>query len=63
MNRTLLILIVLVLFLSFNLVLITRYRIVANEGYPTWEATRNFLLRSGEIKVDLPNKLDELDED
>lgn len=58
MNRTLLILIGLVLFLSINLVLITRYRIVANEGYPTWEATRNFLLRSGEIKVDLPNTIE-----
>ena len=58
MNRTLLILIGLVLFLSINLVLITRYRIVANEGYPTWEATRNFLHRSGEIKVDLPSTVE-----
>ena len=58
MKRTLLILIGLVVFLSINLVLITRYRIVASEGYPTWEATRNFLLRSGEIKVDLPNTVE-----
>lgn len=31
-----------------------RYRIAPGEGYPTWEAVRNMLIRDGEIVVTIP---------
>lgn len=34
-----------------------RYGFVASEGYPTWEAVRNYLVRDGEIVVRLPEGL------
>lgn len=32
-----------------------RYAVVPREGYPTWEAVRNFLLRDGQITVTFPD--------
>jgi len=58
MKRAIIILTGLLVFLSANLVLFTRYKIVANEGYPIWEATRNFLIRSGEIKIQFPDNVE-----
>jgi hypothetical protein len=40
------------LFAAF--LLFMRYSVVASEGYPTWEAVRNMLLRDGEIAITLP---------
>ena len=34
--------------------LILRYYFVVSEGYPTWEAVRNYLIRDGEIVVLFP---------
>lgn len=31
-----------------------RYGFVASEGYPTWEAVRNYLVRNGEVVIRLP---------
>lgn len=51
--------IVVVLPLAF--LLLMRYRVVPSEGYPTWEAVRNMLIRDGEIVIILPYGVSVLD--
>lgn len=34
--------------------LFMRYRVVVSEGYPTWEAVRNMLVRDGQIVITFP---------
>lgn len=54
MRRAFIIIPVLMLVLCGAFLLVLRYRVVADEGYPTWEAVRNFLIRDGEIVITLP---------
>ncbi len=54
MRRTIFILLVLVILLPAAFLLLTRYRFVVKEGYPTWEAVWNYLIHEGEIVIQLP---------
>jgi len=45
-----------VLLLSAFLLLM-RFWVVSNEGYPTWQAVRNILIRDGEIVIILPRSM------
>ena len=45
------------LVLSIVFVLVMRYWFVPREGYPTWEAVRNYLIRDGQIQIVLPDGL------
>lgn len=47
----------LAILLPAALLLSLRYRFAASEGYPTWEAVRNYLEREGEIVIRLPEGL------
>ena len=40
--------------LSTVILLFVRFVFVVGEGYPTWSAARNFLIRSGEIRIEIP---------
>ena len=54
MRRTIYIVLALMVMLPTALLLYTRYRFVVSEGYPTWEAVRNYFIRDGEIVIQLP---------
>jgi hypothetical protein len=34
-----------------------RYWIAPNEGYPTWEAVRNMIVRDGEVVIEVPDEV------
>jgi len=55
MKRAILIVLVLVVVLPSSFLLFMRYIVVASEGYPTWDAVRNMLVRDGEIVIMLPD--------
>ncbi|MDB4537616.1 hypothetical protein N9230_03270 [Akkermansiaceae bacterium] len=55
MKRVILIVFVLVVALPTALLLFMRYSVVSSEGYPSWEAVRNMLVRDGQIVITLPN--------
>ena len=57
MKRAILIALVLVVALPSAFLLLMRYRVVSSEGYPTWEAVRNMLMRDGEIVITLPDEV------
>jgi hypothetical protein len=43
------------------LLIFLRFFVVPREGYPTWEAARNILVRDGEIVIVLPDEMAVLD--
>lgn len=55
MKRAILTVLALVIAIPATFFLLMRYFVVANEGYPTWEAVRNMLERNGEIVIKLPD--------
>jgi len=57
MRRVIYILLGLVILAPAAFLIYMRYGFVASEGYPTWDAVRNYLVRDGEIVVHLPEGL------
>ena len=57
MRRAIYILLALAIVLPAALLISLRYGFAASEGYPTWEAVRNYLVRDGEIVIRLPEGL------
>lgn len=57
MRRAIYILLALAIALPAALLIYLRYGFVASEGYPTWEAVRNYIVRDGEIVIRLPEDL------
>ena len=55
MKRVAIIAIMILIVLSSAFLLFMRYAVVASEGYPTWEAVCNMLMRDGEIVIILPD--------
>ena len=55
MKRVAIIALVILVVLPSAFLLFMRYSVVASEGYPTWEAVRNMLMRDGEIVIILPD--------
>jgi hypothetical protein len=56
MRQTIFILTGTMVFLSIVILLFVRFVFVVGEGYPTWSAARNFLIRSGEIRIKIPTE-------
>ena len=56
MRQTIFILIGTMVFLLTVILLFVRFVFVVGEGYPTWSAARNFLIRSGEIRIEIPTE-------
>jgi hypothetical protein len=54
MKRSILLVLALMVLLPAAFLLFMRFSVVAGEGYPTWEAVRNMLIRDGEIVITLP---------
>jgi hypothetical protein len=54
MKRVILTVLVVAVALPAAFLLFMRFSVVRSEGYPTWEAVRNILIRDGEIVVTLP---------
>ena len=61
MRRSIIIVLLLAVALPATFLLFMRYGVVASEGYPTWSAVRNILMRDGEIVIELPNNVKILD--
>ncbi|TLD70202.1 hypothetical protein FEM03_13510 [Phragmitibacter flavus] len=55
MRRVIYILLGLALLVPAAFLVFVRYSFMVSEGYPTWEAARNYLVRDGEIVTRLPD--------
>lgn len=55
MKRTIKVIVIIAVTFTTAFLLFMRYRVVALEGYPSWEAVRNMLIRDGEIVITFPD--------